>query len=102
VAWPKVSLGKSKLEGIIQGKDFLVEEIFALLKNAKKAEDHELPDTGVGLEYERILSPLFIKTEKYGTRSSIVIRVDKKNQVFFEERSFIPPAHNKFQFSIQK
>jgi len=101
VPWPKVKLGKQKLEQIINLEDFSIEEIFVLLKNEQKPEDHELPDTGVGLEYERILSPVFIKTEKYGTRSSTVLLVDKKNRVVFEERSFIPPAHNQFQFNIQ-
>ena len=90
------------MEQIIKEKDFSHDDIFAFLKNDNKADDHKLPDTGVGLEYERMLSPLFIKTEIYGTRSSTVVMVDKKNQVFFEERSFIPLAHNKFQFSIQK
>lgn len=37
--------------------------------NIEAAELEELPDTGVGLEKERILSPILICTPVYGTRS---------------------------------
>jgi len=49
-----------------------------------------LPDTGVDLEWERILSPLFITSEIYGTRSSSIIFIERKGKVTFLERTFIP------------
>lgn len=101
VPWPKITVGKEKLAKIILEEYVYIEAIFSLLRNEQMADNEKLPDTGVGLDFERILSPLFIKTEKYGTRSSTVVLVDKKNQVFFEERSFVPPAHNQYQFKIQ-
>ena len=48
--------------------------------------DDRLPQTGVGIEWERILSPLFIESEIYGTRSSSVLLVGKDGQVRFTER----------------
>lgn len=52
------------------------------------APDHLLPDTGVGLERERLLSPLFITSPTYGTRSSTVILVERDGTCTFVERSF--------------
>ena len=50
--------------------------------------DTELPDTGVGMEWERILSPIFITSEVYGTRSSSVILVGNNRDVVFVERTY--------------
>jgi uncharacterized protein with NRDE domain len=46
--------------------------------------DGDLPDTGVGLEWERLLSPLFIRSEIYGTRSSSIILMGEKRVTFME------------------
>jgi uncharacterized protein with NRDE domain len=51
-----------------------------------------LPDTGVGLKRERMLSPLYIENEEYGTRSSTVILVDRKGYTTFIERVFDHPS----------
>lgn len=51
-------------------------------------EDALLPDTGVGIELERTLSPVFVKTPVYGTRCSTVIFVSENNEVSFAERTF--------------
>ena len=56
-----------------------------ILKDNKIASDHDLPNTGIGIEYERLLSPIFIKSPKYGTRSSIVIMIDNNLKVNFIE-----------------
>ena len=40
------------------------------------------------LERERQLSPLFIMTPDYGTRSSTLILIDRENGVTFMERTF--------------
>ena len=52
-----------------------------ILKNNTIAIDDDLPDTGIGIEYERMLPPIFIRSPQYGTRSSIVIMIDKEFRV---------------------
>jgi len=47
-----------------------------------------LPDTGVGLETERLLAPLFISGPTYGTRSSTLIMIDENALVTFSERTY--------------
>ena len=52
------------------------------------ADDARLPDTGVGRQRERELSPRFIQNAQYGTRCSTVIMVSNDGEVLFRERSF--------------
>jgi uncharacterized protein with NRDE domain len=59
-----------------------------LLQDGSVAPDELLPDTGVGLEMERMLSPLFISSPGYGTRSSTVILIDRTGGVAFIEKSY--------------
>ena len=86
--WPKVKRGKLKLEAITEDRHFEVEHLFEALYDDELATDHELPDTGVGLEMERMLSPMFIKSPEYGTRCSTVLLIDNNNKVLFAERTY--------------
>ena len=64
------------------------EALFDLLADDTPAADRELPDTGVGLEIERKLSPIFINLDGYGTRCSTVLIMGAQGNVFFAERNF--------------
>ncbi|MFH2220127.1 MAG: NRDE family protein [Pseudomonadota bacterium] len=91
--WPKVEKGKADLNALITGKsDIHPEDVFRLLGDRSIPPDDRLPDTGVGIDWERILSPLFIASDIYGTRSSSVVLEDRSGKVTFWERSFIPAA----------
>ena len=69
------------------------------------ADEESLPDTGVGIEWERILSAVFIKSPDYGTRSSTLIFMDTKDHVTFIERTFHRDPDDfseiKYEFSIK-
>jgi uncharacterized protein with NRDE domain len=86
--WPKVSKGKEEMSRILAQEQVPVEGLFALLLDRTIVQDTLLPDTGVGLEWERILSPVFISSPTYGTRSSTVILVDQSGAAAFTERTF--------------
>ncbi|HUH66549.1 MAG TPA: NRDE family protein [Syntrophales bacterium] len=87
--WPKTEWAKKAIRSLLTRSDEPgPEEIFEILKDRRKPDDSELPDTGVGLEWERILSSIFIASPVYGTRSSSVIMIDRKNHVRFIERVF--------------
>lgn len=99
--WPKVIKGKKRLKEIIlKNPDFDLNKIFTFLKDNTIAPDHQLPETGIKKEWERILSPIFIKSENYGTRSSTVILVERNNNVVVLEQNYIPSAKNHFNFRI--
>ncbi|MEH7250848.1 NRDE family protein [Neobacillus niacini] len=86
--WPKVQMGKAGLSEILnKNHEDFVEPLFTLLQKSEQAEDARLPKTGVSLDLERILSPMFIKSENYGTRSStVLLKTDK--EIHYVERVF--------------
>ena len=101
--WPKVERGKQKIREILNHA-FKPDELFEMLTDGETAKDEVLPDTGVGLERERALSSMFIKSPGYGTRCSTVILVDYNSQVFFAERVYdlttFKFTENSFSFKI--
>ena len=93
-AWPKIQKGKDLLEDQLNGREKMdIEKIWKVLGDRTQPSDEELPDTGVGLEWERILAPLFISSPDYGTRSSSIVLMEYSGHITFMERTFINPAN---------
>jgi uncharacterized protein with NRDE domain len=87
--WPKVTRGKKALAEILaRGNEPDIEEIFSLLAERSIPDYTLLPDTGVGLETERLLAPLFISGPTYGTRSSSILLIDNIAEATFLERTY--------------
>jgi uncharacterized protein with NRDE domain len=87
VPWPKVRVGKAGLaRRLDDGVD--PDGLLALLDDRSVAPDVELPETGVGVERERELSPLRVLAGGYGTRSSTALLVRVDGEVSVAERSF--------------
>jgi uncharacterized protein with NRDE domain len=87
--WPKVARGKQSLGEIVRDGDKIPSEsVLDILADNTQADDALLPQTGIGLEYERALSPVFISTPVYGTRSSSVLLIDLNGEISFVERTF--------------
>ncbi len=90
-SWPKVEKGKTGLKKLLAGKKQInTEDIFSLLADRTFVPDDRLPDTGIGLKWEQILSSLFITSDIYGTRSSSIVLIDRSHEASLAERSFIP------------
>ena len=92
-AWPKSGHAtralRAWLESPVSSRDVeatTLEPLFAALADTQPAPDAALPDTGVGIEMERWLSPPFVRGERYGTRCSTVILVEPESIVFAERR----------------
>ena len=81
--WPKVQRARAALAAMLGDGD---EPLFAMLSDATPAPDSQLPDTGVGIERERMLSPILITGADYGTRASTVLRV-RRGGARLEERT---------------
>lgn len=104
--WPKVVRAKAWFEEIIHtNEDLSTESVFRLLKDQTVAPDDRLPSTGVPLAWERILSPIFITSPTYGTRSSMVLLIDKDEHVTFLDRTFNgspePVSTATFEFDLE-
>jgi len=93
--WPKLTRSKETMARLIsKQKNPSQDDLFQMLLDRTVADDNQLPDTGVGMEWERILSPIFIMSPTYGTRSSTLILIDQHNRVTFTEKTFnADPEH---------
>lgn len=88
--WPKlVRLREHMSQWSMQGQHD-DGALFDALADDQTAPDSALPDTGVGLELERFLSPAFIRGPQYGTRASTVIALGTDGTLQFSERRFGP------------
>ncbi|RNF39469.1 NRDE family protein [Planococcus salinus] len=103
--WPKVVKGRKNLEAYLSTTgEVQLDSLFHILSDAEQAPDSHLPETGVGLDFERKLSSIFIKTPDYGTRSATVVLVDHDNHVTFAERTYEKGEFKEqktFEFTVQ-
>ncbi|MGH7509133.1 MAG: NRDE family protein [Gemmatimonadales bacterium] len=89
--WPKVATTKSAFDTLLNGgASELTADLFALLSDRNRPADALLPSTGVGPQWERLLSSAFIASDNYGTRSSTVVMVGRDGRIVFVERAFGP------------
>lgn len=86
--WPKLVKARSGLAALLESAE--PDQLLSLLADSEPAADSELPETGVGLATERLLSSVFIASQNYGTRASTVLIVDNQGRRRMVERSFGP------------
>ena len=86
--WPKLVKARDGLERLLGSAE--PQQLLALLADAEPASDGELPETGVGLATEKLLSSVFIASQNYGTRASTVLIVDDQGNRRLIEHSFGP------------
>jgi uncharacterized protein with NRDE domain len=72
--WPKVVRAREALQQALD-KGASSEALIEVLLDRTVATDEMLPDTGIGIEGERKLSPCFIQSDGYGTRSTTALKV---------------------------
>lgn len=90
--WPKTRRARYALSSWLADVDTSQPDLaplFEALRDERLAPDEQLPDTGVGLALERMLSPPFIRADRYGTRCSSVVLVGNET-IRFAERRFGP------------
>lgn len=86
--WPKLRRAKAALAECLETPQ--AECLLAAVQDTQPAADAELPDTGVGLARERLLSSVFIVSADYGTCSSTALILRADGSVELLERSFGP------------
>lgn len=86
--WPKVEQGITDMKQALSRENINTSLLFDILRNETNAPDEKLPDTGVGLDRERMLSSMFIKSPNYGTRCSTVVLINHQNEVSYTERVY--------------
>lgn len=84
--WPKMAKGTLALEKQLSNASSIdIDALLAIMTDQSQAEDAELPQTGIALEWERQLSSIYIKHPEYGTRSTSIIIQDHQANIEFVE-----------------
>lgn len=90
--WPKTRSLKQRLRAWLERGDDDFAPLFEALADDTAWPDDVLPDTGVGIERERLLSAAFISGEFYGTRASTLVAVGHDSATRIVERRFGPDS----------
>jgi uncharacterized protein with NRDE domain len=101
--WHKVSEAKARLAAALAGGPPDPVVLGALLLDAHVPPDTQVQRTGLPLERERVLAPIFIASPDYGTCSTSVLLISRRGEVFFQEKVYNPlrPADwQTFEFSL--
>jgi uncharacterized protein with NRDE domain len=87
--WPKVAIAKQAFAAAL---DTLPAPtcFFRLLADRTPAPDQDLPQTGIPLAMERMLSAIFIASSDYGARASTFLLQHRDGHFSMTERSFGP------------
>ena len=84
--WPKMAKGTLALEQhLAQATVPDLMTLLAIMRDESQAEEERLPSTGVALEWERLLSAIYIKHPEYGTRSTSIVLRDRQGKTRFVE-----------------
>lgn len=85
--WPKLTSAKSAFSRALTRLPD-TGACFDLLADDEIVPDPHLPETGVPLAWERVLSAVFVKSPEYGTRASTVLACRGDGGITFIERGF--------------
>jgi uncharacterized protein with NRDE domain len=87
--WPKVMRTKAQFASLLcQGAP--EDAYFEMLADTTRAPDMRLPETGVSIDLERVLSAVCIETPGYGTRTSTVVKLYDNAPAELHERILRP------------
>ena len=84
--WPKVVRTKAEFASLLC-QSAPEDAYFEMLSDTRQASDCRLPNTGVGVELERVLSAVCIASPTYGTRVSTVVQLYGCATAVLQERA---------------
>ncbi len=84
--WPKIELGKKKLDELDEydSNENLIPKLLDLMGNSLTFDFTPI-GTGFSKEQEHLLSSIFIKSRDYGTVSTTILIYEKKTVAIFEK-----------------
>ncbi|MCK0715514.1 NRDE family protein [Chromohalobacter sarecensis] len=86
--WPKVIRAREGFEGTLTQTPWQTPAL-ELMQDTQTAPTPNLPDTGVGMEMERFLAPIFIRGQRYGTRATTLVEW-RSSHIELQESRFGP------------
>ncbi len=103
--WPKLTAAKAALKNCIDSGQLTAAALIQLMRNPTTYSDEQLPDTGINIELERMLSASFIHSEKYGTRATTAILISHNGNAEIIEQNYDAQGateSNRFSFHIER
>ncbi len=101
--WYKLTKAKNRFAQLLK-EEPSVEGLFDILDDTETPADDKLPETGVPLEIERMLSSIHIDTPDYGTQFKTVILITREGRVEFHEKHLVEKDRcilTSFSFNIR-
>ena len=92
VWWPKARRLHARFSDALKDGTPDDATLLDLLRDTTQPPDAELPHTGVSPNIERMLAPIFIRGEEYGTRASTLAYAMTNGDLVLHERRFGPHA----------
>lgn len=90
-SWPKVDRAKELFTLLLERSGPIQElpekSLLNIMFDSNHPPDGDLPQTGIGIDGERLLSPIFIESQYYGTRTSSLVFA-KQDSITLIERSY--------------
>src|SRR5688500_14654455 len=86
--WPKLTRTRDRFGALLREPEVTPEALFAILADREQAPTADVPSTGLPADWERVVSAPFIVNERYGTRCSSVLMVERKGRTILHERRF--------------
>jgi uncharacterized protein with NRDE domain len=86
--WPKLLRTRTRFAELVATPGIETDGLFDLLADRQPADDDEMPATGMPPGWARALSAPFIVHERYGTRCSTLLLVERTGHTTLHERRF--------------
>ena len=101
--WPKLARTRERFNALLTQPEIAPEDLFTMLADREQALAADLPSTGLPEDWERVVSAPFIVNERYGTRCSSVLLVERTGRTILQERRFDPAGiqsgNSRFEFT---
>jgi uncharacterized protein with NRDE domain len=101
--WPKLARTRERFNALLSQQEIAPEDLFTMLGDREQATGSDLPSTGLPEDWERVVSAPFIVNERYGTRCSSVLLVERTGRTILQERRFdaagIQSGNSRFEFT---
>ncbi|MCB1675794.1 MAG: NRDE family protein, partial [Halioglobus sp.] len=86
--WPKVELGRERLSALLRQTHLDHEALADTVSDRRRADSRALARLDMHSPMDQLLSAQFIITERYGTRSTTTVWIDRRGGVDWRESSF--------------
>jgi uncharacterized protein with NRDE domain len=100
--WPKLTRTRERFAALLGDAEVAPDALFSILADREQAPADDLPSTGLPTDWERVVSSPFIVNERYGTRCSSVLMVERNGRTILHERRFdasaVQSGTSRFEF----